>query len=160
MAGLLLLDVLLNVPLFSPWSPAGSLLAPSIDLLVLAACCMGIAQTGGPTRRSLRIGLAVLAAVLVACEAGLRFGWGAGGHLLGSGPAMRAAASWVACLLLAAAVGLAGFALSGPTVRGLEAPLARSLLLLAVSLATILQVVSGRRLFTASVIPRLISLIR
>ncbi len=59
--GLLLLDLLVNVPAFSAAAPAGSLLVPSIDLLVLVAACMGIAQAGAPARRSLRIGLAVLA---------------------------------------------------------------------------------------------------
>jgi len=137
----------------------GSLLAPSIDLLVLVAACMGIAQAGGPARRPLRIGLAVLAVGLMACAAGLRLGWGAGGQLFGGGPAMTAASGWAVSALIAAAAGLAAFLVSGLVVRGLEPRLVRSVLLLLIALAAVLQVVSGRRVFAASVIPRLIALI-
>ena len=158
-AGLLLLDILVNVPAFSPAAPVRSLLAPSVDLLVLVAACMGIAQAGGPARRPLRVGLAVLAAGLMVCAAGLRLGWEAGGRLFGSGPAMTAAAGWAVTVLAAAAAGLAAFLVSGLVVRGLEPPLVRSVLLLAIALAAVLQVVSGRRVFTGSVIPRLVALV-
>jgi hypothetical protein len=63
-------------------------------------------------------------------------------------------------VLLAAAVGVAAFGLSGLLLHGLEPPLIRSLLLAVISLAAVLQVVSGRRVFTGSVIPKLIALIR
>jgi len=157
--GLLLLDILVNVPAFSSTAPVSSLIAPSIDLLVLVAACMGIAQAGGPARRPLRIGLAVLAVALMACAAGLRLGWEAGGRLFGAGPAMTAAAGWAVSVLIAAAAGLAVFLASGLVVRGLEPGLVRSVLLLVIALAAVLQVVSGRGVFTASVIPRLIALV-
>jgi len=158
-AGLLLLDILVNVPAFSSAAPLGSLLVPSVDLLVLVAACMGIAQAGGAVRRPLRIGLAVLAVGLMACAAGLRLGWGAGGRLFGDSYAMTAAAGWAVSVLIAAAAGFVAFLVSGLVVRGLEPRLVRSALLLVIALAAVLQVVSGRRVFTASVIPRLIALI-
>jgi len=158
-AGLLLLDILLNLPAISSPAPLVPLLAPSIDLLVLVAACMGIAQAGERARRPLRIGLAVLAVALLAAAAGLRFGWDAAGRLFGPGQAMTAAAGWAASALIAAAAGLAAFLLFGLIIQGLEAPLVRGVLLLVIALCAVLQVVSGRRVFTASVIPRLIALI-
>jgi hypothetical protein len=160
-SGLLLLDLLVNLPAFSAAAPLRSLLAPSIDLLVLVAASMAIAQAGPPARRPLRIGLAVLAAGLLAAAAGLRFGWDAGARLLGGpGLAMTAAAGWAVTVLIAAAAAVAAFLVSGLVVRGLEPRLVRSALLLVIALAAVLQAVSGRRVFTSSVIPRLISLIR
>lgn len=160
-SGLLLLDLLVNLPALSAEAPVRSLLVPSIDLLVLVAACMAIAQAGEPARRPLRIGLAVLAAGLLAAAAGLRFGWDAGARLFGGhGQAMTAAAGWTATVLIAAAAALAAFLVSGLAVRGLEPRLVRSALLLVIALAAVLQAVGGRRLFTPSVIPRLIALIR
>jgi len=158
-AGLLLLDLLVNLPAFVPAAPVRSALAPSIDLLVLVAACMGISQAGDGARRPLRIGLGVLAAALAAAAAGLRFGWDAGGRLFGDGQAMAAAAGWAACVLLAAAGAFAAFLVSGLVVRGVEARVIRSAVLLVIALAAVLQVVTGKRLFTASVIPRLIGLL-
>jgi hypothetical protein len=43
-AGLLFFDLLINLPGFSTASPVASLLAPSIDLLVVSAALVGIAQ--------------------------------------------------------------------------------------------------------------------
>jgi hypothetical protein len=157
LAGLLLLDLLVNLPGFRPAAPVASLLLPSIDLLVLAAACMGTAQAGERARLPLRIVVSVLAVILVACSAGLRFGFDAGAHLF-EGGAIATIAGWTVSLLLLATAGAAAFLLTGLLVGGLEAPIARSVFLLLVSLAAVLQVVSGRRLFAGSVIPRLIAL--
>jgi len=156
-AGLLLLDLLVNLPGFRPAAPVASLLLPSIDLLIVDAACMGIAQAGERARLPLRVVVSVLAVILVACSAGLRFGFDAGARLFGGGSA-AVLAGWTASLLLLAGAGGAAFLLTGLLVGGLQAPVARSIFLLVVSLAAVLQVVSGRRLFTASVIPRLIAL--
>jgi len=158
-AGLLLVDLLLNLPALAPSAPVGSLLAPSVDFLVMVAACMGAAQAGEPARRPLRIALAVLAAGLTAASAGLRFGWSAGGHLFGSGSAMTAAASWALSVLMFAAAGFAAYLVCGLVVRGVQPRLVRSVVLLVIALAAVLQVVSGKKLFTASVIPRLIALL-
>jgi hypothetical protein len=159
LAGLLLFDILVNLPGFTPSSPVASLLLPSIDLLVLTAACMGIAQAGEQARLTLRIALAVLALALLACGAGLRFGFDAGARLFGGGTVLRVTAGWAVSLVLLAAAGAAAFLLSGLLVVGLQPPITRSIVLLLVSLAAVLQVVSGRRLFSASVIPRLIALV-
>jgi len=159
LAGLFLFDILVNLPGFVPSSPVASLLVPSIDLLVIAAACMGIAQAGERARMPLRIALSVLALFLVACSAGLRFGLDAGARLFGGGAFPQVAAGWAVSFVLLAAAGAASFFLSGLLVGGLQQPISRSILLLVVCLAAVLQVVSGRRLFTASVIPRLIALV-
>ncbi|HTZ53381.1 MAG TPA: hypothetical protein VMF68_17050 [Spirochaetia bacterium] len=158
-AGLLLMDLLLNVSAFALSAPVRSLLAPSIDVLVMVAACMAVAQAAPAARRPLRIALAVLAAGLTAASAGLRFGWDAGGHLFGSGSAMTAAAGWALCVLMIAAAAFAAFLVCGLVVRGVQPRLVRSVVLLVIALAAVLQVVSGRKLFTASVIPRLIALL-
>jgi hypothetical protein len=147
LAGLLLMDILVNLPGFRPVAPVASLLLPSIDLLVLVAACMGVAQAGERARMPLRIAVSALAVVLVACSLGLRFGFDAGSPM-----------GWVVAVLLLAATGGAAFFLSGLLVAGLQSPVWRSMLLLLVSLAVVLHVVSGKRLFTASVIPRLLAL--
>ena len=158
LAGLFLFDILVNLPGFDPASPIGSLLFPSIDLLVLAAACMGIAQAGERARLPLRIAVGVLALILVSCSAGVRFGFDAGAHLYGDGSLSRLA-GWMVTVLVMAAAGGAAFLLSGLLVAGLRPPITRSILLLVVALAVVLQVVSGRRLFSGSVIPRLIALV-
>ena len=150
-AGLLLLDILVNVPAFSPSAPTPSLLEPSIDLLVLVALCWGIAPASAPARLPLRIGLAAAAVGLMVCAAGLRWGWDGVGRLPGG---------WAGGIGLVVVAAVAAFALCGLVLKGLEAPLVRSILLLVISLAAVRQVISGRKVFSASVIPRLVALIR
>jgi len=159
LAGLLLFDVLVNLPGFSPSSPFGSLLLPSIDLLVIAAACMGIAQAGERARLPLRIAVSALAVILVACGAGLRFGFDIAARLFGGGSFLLSSAGWAASLGLLAALGAAAFFLSGLLVGGLQPPISRSIVLLLISLAAVLQVLSGRRLFSSSVIPRLMGFV-
>jgi hypothetical protein len=162
LAGLLLFDVLINLPGFSPASPFASLLAPTIDLLVIVAVCMGLAQAGEAARRPLRIVLGVLVAALVASAAGLRLGFDIAPRLLGNGSGAAgwsAAAGWAVCVVILAGVGVVSFLLSGLLIEGLQSRVVRSIMLLLIALAAVLQVVSGRRLFGASVIPRLIALV-
>lgn len=158
LAGLLLLDLLVNLPRFSPVLPVASLLAPTIDLLVIVAACMGIAQAGESPRRALRAAVSVLAVALAACGAGLRFGFDIAPRLLGGSPAAMAA-GWALAAAACAAAGVIAFLVSGLMVNGLQAPIIRSVVLLVIAAGAVLQVVSGRRLFGASVIPRLFALI-
>jgi hypothetical protein len=158
LAGLLLFDLLVNLPAFSPSSPLVSLLAPSIDLLVIVAACMGTAQAGENPRLPLRIAVSVLAVVLAACAAGLRFGFDLPVRLFGGGNALSVAAGCAVSIGILAAAGWVAFLLSGLLIAGLQPRIVRSVMLLAIALAAVLQVVSGRRLFVASVIPRLIAL--
>jgi hypothetical protein len=159
LAGLLLFDLLVNLPGFSSSSPLVSLLAPTIDLLVIAAACMGIAQAGDDLRLPLRIVVSVLAVVLAACAAGLRFGFDLPVRLFAGGSALGVAAGCAVSVGILAAAGGISFLLSGLVIRGLQPPVVRSVMLLVIALAAVLQVASGRRLFGASVIPRLIALV-
>ena len=157
LAGLLLFDLLVNLPGFSPASPLVSLLAPTIDLLVIVAACMGIAQAGENPRLPLRVAVGVLAAALAACAVGLRFGFDIAPRLFGGGSAGSAAAGWAVSAAVLAAAGVISFLLSGLLIRGLQQPIVRSVMFLVIACAAVLQVISGRRLFGASVIPRLIA---
>ena len=136
--GLLASDLLLNLPRFSATGWAGSLLAPSIDLLVVSAVLLIGAQSGDAGRRASRI---LAAALIVALDlyAGLsRFGvepW----HLLAALPA-------------AAAVGMAGWLAAGLVVRGFQSGVTRSAFLALVALAAILQVALGNRVLAPSVV--------
>jgi len=159
LAGLFLFDILVNLPGLSPSAPVASLLLPSIDLLVITAACIGIAQAGERARLLLLIVVSLLAVILVACSAGLRFGFDIEARLFGGGAFPNVAAGCAVSLILLAAAGAGAFLLSGLLVRGLEAPIPRGIVLLLISLAAVLQVVTGSRLFSASVIPRLIALI-
>jgi len=159
LAGLLLFDFLLNLPGVSPGPPVGSLLVPAIDPLVIVAACMGIARAGERAQILLRVAVAVFTVGLLACSAGLRFGVGVEAHMFGAGSVAGMAAGWLVSLVLLAAAGGAAFLLSGLVVNGLLPPLIHSAMLLVIALAAVLQVVSGRRLFSASVIPRLIAFI-
>ncbi|MGA2639286.1 MAG: hypothetical protein ABSG21_00110 [Spirochaetia bacterium] len=157
LAGLLLFDILMNLPGFSLSSPLASVLLPSIDLLVIIAACMGIAQARERARLPLRIAVSVLAVIMLACSAGLRFGFDIEARLFGGGPGV--AAGWAVSLVLLAGAGGAAFLLSGLLVGGLEAPIPRNVVLLLIAIAAVLHVVTGRRLFSASVIPRIIAII-
>lgn len=159
LAGLLLFDLLLNLPALSAASPAASLLAPSIDLLVMAAACLGIRQAAERSRRGLRIAVSLLAGLLLAYGIGARFGFDVVAHLFGDGNGIRIAASCVASAIIAAAALLAAYLFSGLLMRGFAPPLIPNVFLLVIALCVILQVVSGLRVFAPSVVPRIIKAI-
>jgi hypothetical protein len=145
--GLLSADLLLNLPRFSASSSsagyrgswAGSLLAPSIDLLVISAVLLVGAQSGEAGRRASRI-LAAVIIVVFDLFAGLsRFG----------------TPTWLlfAALPAAAALALAGWLATGLFVRGFESALTRNAFLALVAVAAILQVALANRVLTPSVVP-------
>ena len=150
LAGLLLFDVLVNLPGFSSGHPIGSLLAPSIDLLVTAAILWGAAQAGEGARVPLRIVVCGLLIVLLGIETARRFGAD-----LGGGSWMGAAAGCLLCLAAAAAVAFLSYLGSGLVVRGFSSVMIRSVFLVAVALLAVLQVVTAHRVFGPSEIPRL-----
>jgi hypothetical protein len=157
-AGLVLLDVLLNLPALVPSRALASLLSPSVDLLVAVALAMSVARAGEHARGPLRVGFALIVAALAASAAGLRFGWDAGARLLGSSPAARIAGWGVSLLIVLAGAGIT-FVLFGLLQQGMQRPIIRGVVVVVVGLAAVLQVVSGRRLFLPSVIPRLVRLL-
>ncbi len=155
LAGLILFDILLNLPGLRTAAPVASLLVPSIDLLVVGALCAGIAQAGESSRQGLRIAISAFAALLLVYATGGRFGFGIAFHLFGTA-GILVAASCVASLLAVALAGAAGYLLTGLLVRGFAAPLVRSIFVLVIALCAVLQVLVGRHVFAPSVIPRIV----
>jgi hypothetical protein len=154
-SGLFLLDVLVNLCRFAPAHPLGSLLAPSIDLLVVAALLWGAAQAGERARKPLRIVTCVLLVILLCLEAAIRFGADIPLNLLGGGGWLGAAAGCLLCLSMAAAAGGLAYAASGLVVRGFNTVMIRSVFMAVVAVLAVLQVVTGHRLFEPSEIPRM-----
>jgi len=155
LAGFLVFDLLVNLPGFLPAFPVGSLILPSIDLLVVAAALLGVAQAGGSARVPLRIVTCGLLVILLAFETASRFGSDIALRLLGGGSAAWIAGSCAVSLaLVAAAAGVAWLA-SGLLLQGFSSTIVRSTFLVVVALCAILQVATRYRIFAPSAIPRL-----
>lgn len=150
-AGFLIFDLLINLPGFSSLSPVVSLLVPSIDLLVVAAALVGIAQAGEQARVPLRIAVSVLLAALLGYEAAARFGLGAISRTLGFGLPTVGYVLGVVALVAVAALSYLG---SGPVLRSFSFATVRSLFIVAVALLAVLQVISRNRILEPSAIPR------
>ncbi len=130
LAGIVLFDILINLPAFSPAVPVSSLLAPSLDLLVVVALLMTVARAGPGVRAGCAVGLAILLGAAVGVQAYLR--WGA--PSLACGPAAGAASFFLTRLLY----------------PGLADSLLRSLVLLAAALCAVIQALLGVRVFGPS----------
>jgi len=128
--GLLLLDLVLNAAAFDPAAPLDSLLRPSLDVMLLVASVVLIAQAGPRARPWLRAGLVVPALFMIAAAA-----------VTGPGPVAGFFEQRVllAVIALAAAAGACWFAFDLVT-RGLDSPLLRNAFLLAVFFLATLQV--------------------
>ena len=151
-AGLLLFDLLINLPGFAPAAPIASLIVPAIDLLVVCAALVGISQAGQGARTALRIVVAVLLAALLGYQAAARFGLDAIFRTLGGGHPGAGYAVGVAAFLGAAAL---AWVASGPVLRGFSFAIVRSLFIVAVALVAVLQVVTRGRILEPSAFPRL-----
>jgi len=155
-AGLLLFDVLINLPGWSPAAPVSSALAPSVDLLLVAAALMGAATAGRGPRIVIRTAVCVLLVFLLGYAAGTRFGFDVAFRLFGGSAAARPAMGYLLSAgAVAAAAGLA-WLFSRLVIQGFSHIVTRSVFLAVVALLTVFQVVSGRHIFTPSEIPRLI----
>jgi len=144
LAGIAGFDILLNLPCFSGASPMASLLAPSLDLLVVLALLMTAALV---TQRAYR-GFAVAVALLVAFHVGWQAyrRWGA-----------PPAAGRITLLgLTVVGVGVASFFLSKLVLRGFSVATLRSLFLLAAACCAIIQALLGVRVFSSSIVPRML----
>jgi hypothetical protein len=155
LAGFLAFDLLINLPGFLPDAPVASLLAPSIDLLIVAAALFGVAQSAAGTRRGLRIALSILLACLLAYETGARFGFDIVPGLLGGGSVFLKTLSIALSLIVLAATAVIAFLLSALVLRGFSSLLVRSSFLAVVAVCAMVQVLSGRRVFGPSGLPRL-----
>jgi hypothetical protein len=155
-AGLLLFDLLINLPGWSPAAPAAYAFAPSVDLLLVAAALMGAATASPGPRLGVRIVVCVLVVFLLVYAAGTRFGFGIPFRLFGANSAVRLAAGGLLCAAAgAAAAGLAWLS-SRLVIHGFSHIVTRSVFLAVAALLTVLQVVSGRHVFTPSEVPRIV----
>ncbi len=132
LAGIVLFDLVINLPAISPVSPVASLLAPSLDLLVVVALLLTVARGGPGVRTGFAVGVAVLVGLAVGLQAYLR--WGAGS--LAAGP-VAAGASFLASRLV---------------YPGLADPVLRSLVLLTAALCAVIQALLGVRIFGPSAV--------
>jgi hypothetical protein len=155
-AGLLLFDLLINLPGWFPSAPVASALAPSVDLLLVAAALMGAATASPGPRLGVRIVVCVLLVFLLGYAAGTRFGFDIPFRLFGGAEAVPLAAGGLLCAAaVAAAAGLA-WLFSRLVIHGFSHLVTRSVFLAVVALLTVLQVVSGRNVFTPSEVPRIV----
>jgi hypothetical protein len=161
LAGLLAFDLLLNLPGVTPSAPFAPLmlfanhLAPSIDLLVVAAVLMVSAGAGPRAKAGIRVGLAAAVALLLGMEVLLRLGPGAvhaWSRAMPWGLLALAGAGAVAAL---AAVGVLSWLLAGMLYNGFARATWRSVFLAVVAGCTILQVLTRVRIFAPSALPRL-----
>jgi hypothetical protein len=128
--GLLLLDLVLNAAAFDPASPLGSLLRPSLDVMLLVASVVLIAQAGPRVQPWLRAVLVLPALVMIAAAA-----------MTGPGPVAGFFEQRIPLAVLAlAAAGGACWLAFGLVTRGLAQPLLRNVFLLAVFFLATLQV--------------------
>jgi hypothetical protein len=153
-AGLFAFDILVNLPAFSTAHPVGSLIAPSIDLLVAAAALWGAAQAGERPRRTLRIVICALLLLLLAAQAALRFGIDVPARMFGRSPGL-AVLGWVVSLVIVAAAGVAAYLSSGLVVRGFAPAIVRNVFLVVVAALAVLQAVTRTHLLAPSALPRL-----
>lgn len=145
-AGMLIIDLVLNAAVFDPASPFASLLRPSLDLMLLLASLVLIAQAGARTRPWLRGGLVVPALLMIAAAAAT-----------GPGPvAVFLTARLPLAVLALAAAGALCFLAFGFVIQGLTSVMLRNAFLLAVSFLAVLQITSRLAIFRQSAAARLI----
>ena len=141
LAGIAGFDILMNLPCFSRVSPVATLLAPSVDLLVVLALLMTVTLVTQHASWGFAVAVALLVAFYVGWQAYRR--WGvppAVGQitLLGSG---------------VVGVGVASFFLSKLVLRGFSNATLRSLVLLAAACCALIQALLGVRVFSSSMVP-------
>jgi len=146
LAGIVLIDLLINLPGISPGSPLASLLAPSLDLLVALALLMSAAYGGQRVRTGFAAGVSVLLAILIGWEGYRRWGTPGAGRILIVG-----IAAVVACA--------AFFFLSKLVLRGFRDAVIRNLFLLAAAGCAVVQALLGVRIFAPSVVPGMLKTI-
>jgi hypothetical protein len=146
----------MNLPGLEPASAAASLLIPSIDVLVIVAACIGIAQAGEASRVPLRIAAAAVAVLLMAWKVATRFGADLPWRLFGGGSPILVAAGCAVSVTALAAACVAVFLLSGLLVRAFVTGIARSVAILVIAAAAVAQVLLGSRIFAPSIVPRMI----
>ena len=156
LAGALIFDVLIDIPAFSVSAPVASLLAPSLDLLVVLALLLGVSTAAPRLRRGFAIAVSVFAAALLAWKAVDRFG---PAHMISSlmnAPVPARAALVAAGAAAVAAAGAVAYLSSSLVLRGFEERLLRNVFLAAAAACAVTQALTGARVFSQSEIPRII----
>jgi len=146
LAGIVFIDVLINLPGVSPSRPVLSLLAPSLDLLVALALLMSAAYGGERVRTGFAAGVSVLLALVIGWHGYRR--WGipdAGRTVVLAGAALAACAAF--------------FFLSKLVLRGFGDAVLRNLFLLVAACCAVVQAILGVRIFAPSVVPGMLKAI-
>ncbi len=159
MAGLAVLDVVLNLPELSPAAPVGSLLVPSLDLLVAGAALLLVPYAPTAARGWLRLGICLVLVTVLSFAAATRFGSPAAllpaGAALGKAASARAVLGWAAAAVLLLGAGAVAYFASGLVLKGFEQPVVRSVFTVVVAFCAIVQVITGRHVFAPGEIPRI-----
>ncbi|MGA2763683.1 MAG: hypothetical protein ABSG17_10000 [Spirochaetia bacterium] len=158
-AGIMLFDLLINLPRLSPASLPASILAPSLDLLVVLAILMSTVRTRPGLKTGVATGVSVAVALVVGLEAFLRWGAQEAGRVFGNGLVAEGLLLGVAALAALTAVGLASFFLARLVLQGFGDPLLRSLFLLAAAGCAVIQALLGVRVFAGSAVPGIVGAI-
>ena len=146
LGGMVLFDILINLPGLSAVSPLASVLAPSVDLLVVLAILMSAARGGQGVRTGFAVGVSALVALVTGWQAYHRWGASSAWQLLALGAA-------------ACGAGAASFFLSKLVYRGFRDAVLRSLFLLAAASCAVIQALLGLRIFAPSSVPGILSAI-
>jgi len=140
LAGIVAFDVLLNLPGLSSASPLASLLAPSIDLLVVLALLMSTAGASRGVRTGFSVGVSFLVALVIGWQAYHRWGEPSPWRLVALGVA-------------ACGAGAASFFLSKLVYRGFKDAMLRNFFLLAAASCAVIQAIRGPRIFAPGAVP-------
>ncbi|HTP58450.1 MAG TPA: hypothetical protein VMM82_05990 [Spirochaetia bacterium] len=146
LAGMVAFDVIMNFPGVSASSPVLSLLAPSIDLLVVLAILLSASYAAQGVRTGFAAGVALLVAVVVGWQAWRRWG------------APPEAGRIVVLSLSTLCAGAASFFLSRLVLRGFGSAMLRNLFFLAAACGAVVQALLGVRVFSPSVVPVILGL--
>ena len=139
-AGVVLIDALMNLPGFSAAAPVTSLLLPSLDLLVALALLMSAAYGGTRLRTAFAVIVSVLLALLIAWQGYRRWGTPDAGRIIIVGVAGVAAC-------------VAFFFLSKLVLHGFGDAILRNVFFLAAACCAVVQALLRVRIFAPSALP-------
>ena len=144
LAAMAALDVIMNIPGISASSAVVSLLAPSIDLLIVLAILMSASYARQGVRNGAAVGVGLLIAAFFGWQAWRR--WGAPPE------------AWRILVISASTLcaGVASFFLSRLVLSGFRSAILRNAFFLAAACGAVVQAMLGVRIFSASVIPSLL----
>jgi len=155
LAGALIFDVLIDLPGFSGAAPAASLLAPSLDLLVVMALLLLVSSAAPRLRSGFAVAISILLAVLLGWKAVDRLGPAEVIRFFTGVSALGKAALVAGGAVVLAAAASAAFLGSRLVLRGFEDALLRNVFLAAAAVCAVTQALTGLRVFSPSEIPKI-----